>query len=95
MFSENFTKIDGQSTFSEIEDILLSQSRDNYSQMSPADFFRIQDLYDQIKELMLQSVVSRSIKEKLLLLNSLNQAFISDKLEFIPLMLDFKISQMT
>jgi hypothetical protein len=44
---------------------------------------------------MLQSVLPRSIKEKLLLLNSLNQAFISDKLEFIPLMLDFKISQMT
>ncbi len=63
--------------------------------MSPAEFFRIQDLYDQIKDLMLQSVVPKTIKEKLLILNSLNQAFISDKLEFIPLMLDFKILEMT
>jgi hypothetical protein len=46
VFSDNFTKIDCQTTFSELEDILLSQSRDTYSQMSPADFFRIQDLYD-------------------------------------------------
>lgn len=44
---------------------------------------------------MLQNVVPNSIKVKLQLLNSLNQAFISDMLEFIPLMLDFKISNMT
>ncbi len=43
---------------------------------------------------MLQNVVPNSVKVKLLLLNSLNQAFISDMLEFIPLMLDFKISNM-
>ena len=43
---------------------------------------------------MLQSVVPHSLKEKLQLLNSLTQAFVSDKLEFIPLMLDFKIADM-
>jgi hypothetical protein len=43
---------------------------------------------------MRQSVVPYSLKEKLTLLNSLNQAYMSDKLEFIPLMLDLKIADM-
>jgi hypothetical protein len=48
-FNSNFTQVDGIAkftSFSEIEEILLAQSRDNFSQMTPAEFFRIQDLYD-------------------------------------------------
>lgn len=44
---------------------------------------------------MLATIVPQSLKDKLRMLNALNQAFVSDKLEFIPLMLDFKIAEMT
>jgi hypothetical protein len=36
--------------------------------MTPAEFFRIEELYDQIKESMMQSYVPESLKEKLGLL---------------------------
>ena len=63
--------------------------------MTPAEFFRIEELYDQIKESMMQSYVPDSLKKKLGLLQHLHDIYYSDKLEFLPLMLDSHFSVST
>jgi hypothetical protein len=55
-FYKNYCEFDGRIrslSFNEIEEVLLAQSKDSFNQMTPSEFFRIQDLYDQVKLCML------------------------------------------
>lgn len=76
-----------------MEDVLLAQSRDTFTQLSAAEFFRLQDLYENVCELMKSSYLPASLKEKLILLNSMNALKKHGKLEFVSQTLDLLIKK--
>lgn len=60
-------------SFGEFEDVLLAQCRDPYTVLSPTEFFRIQDLFENLTELLRVSYLPKCYLKKLIALDSIRR----------------------
>ncbi|CDW78298.1 UNKNOWN [Stylonychia lemnae] len=78
--------------FSEIEDVLLAQNKDPLGQLSPQEFFKIQDTFDSIQQSLIKNYLFQNTKDKLKTMKVVYSAYHSDQLDFIKIMMELVLN---